>query len=295
MRIAHLIITYTSASQTERMIRRMQHPDFDFYIHVDKKLDIGAYLFLANIPQVYLIRNRTDVIWAGYSTIEAILQSVKEIFASGRRYDYVHLMSGQDYPIKPAAFIHEFFVEHEGKEFMQFEHFDKWSTECYIRIKQYHFTNYRFPGRYYLQRLMNRLLPSRVSPVALEYFGSSMFWALTPASLQYVIDFMEKNVKFRRFMRLTWGSDEFLIQTLVMNSHFSPRVVNDNLLYLDWDLGTPHPNIITNRHFQALTSSPKLFTRKLDIQTDPAIFDRLDDFIAETSRKVTARQPLEVK
>jgi hypothetical protein len=122
-----------------------------------------------------------------------------------------------------------------------------------------------------------------------------MFWALTPASLQYVIDFMEKNVKFRRFMRLTWGSDEFLIQTLVMNSHFSPRVVNDNLLYLDWDLGTPHPNIITNRHFQALTSSPKLFTRKLDIQTDPAIFDRLDDFIAETSRKVTARQPLEVK
>ena len=52
MRIAHLIITYTNPVQTERMIRRMQHPDFDFYIHLDKKVDIGPHLFLANIPQV---------------------------------------------------------------------------------------------------------------------------------------------------------------------------------------------------------------------------------------------------
>ncbi len=289
MRIAHLIITYTNASQTERMIRRMQHPDFDFYIHVDKKLDIGAYLFLANIPQVYLIRDRIDVIWAGYSTIEATLHSVREIFASGRQYDYVHLMSGQDYPIKPAACIHDFFVQNRGKEFMQFEHFDKWSADSYIRIQQYHFTNYRFPGRYYLQRLMNRLLPSRVSPVELEYFGSSMFWALTPASLQYVMDFLQNNIKFRRFMRLTWGSDEFLFQTLVLNSPFRHQVINDNLLYLDRDEGAAHPNIITNRHFPALTSSGKLFTRKLDIRADTAIFDRIDDYISETGQKALVK------
>src|SRR5882724_11649229 len=103
MRLAHLIITYTNPSQTERMIRRMQHPDFDFYIHADKKIDIRPYLFLANIQQVYLIHNRVDVVWGGYATVETTLQCTKEIFATGREYDYIHLMSGQDYPIKSAA------------------------------------------------------------------------------------------------------------------------------------------------------------------------------------------------
>ena len=280
MRIAHLIITYTNPLQTERMIRSMQHPDFDFYIHVDKKIDIRPHLFLARIPQVYLIQDRIDVIWAGYNTIEAILRSVQEIFATGRQYDYVHLMSGQDYPIKPASAIHDFFVQNNGKEFMEFEHFDNWSAHAYTRIEQYHFTNYAFPGRYGLQKLINRLMPPRVSPLDLEYFGSSMFWALTPTCLHYVIDFIAANVKFRRFMRLTWGADEFLFQTLVLNSAFKNNVINDNLIYLDRGKGEAHPNIITTRHLPAITGSGKLFTRKVDLNTDPGVFDHIDGLIA---------------
>jgi core-2/I-Branching enzyme len=271
----------------------MQHPDFDFYIHVDKKIDIRPYLFLANIQQVYLIHNRVEVVWGGYATVETTLQCTKEILATGREYDYIHLMSGQDYPIKSAAYIHDFFARRQGQEFMEFEPFDTWSAiDPWSRIRQYHFTNYNFPGRYLLQRIMNKLLPVRVPPVELDFFGSSMFWALSPASLRFVIDFLESNPRLQRFMRLSWGTDEFLIQTLVMNSPFKHRVLNDNLLYLDWELGSSHPNIITSRHFQALASSDKLFTRKLDINTDAAIFDRLDDYIGETgSQAPAARVP----
>jgi hypothetical protein len=74
-----------------------------------------------------------------------------------------------------------------------------------------------------------------------------------------------------------------------MNSPFRSRVVNDNLLFLDRDKGAAHPNIITNRHFQALAASDKLFTRKMDIRTDEAIFDRLDDYISEYGQKPAAR------
>ena len=279
MRIAHLVITYTNPQQTARMIRRMQHPDFDFYIHVDKKIDIGPHLFLADIPQVYLIRDRVDVIWAGYNTVEAELRAVQEIFNTGREYDYIHLMSGQDYPIKPAEYIHEFFARNKGKEFLEFEHFDKWSSESYPRIKKYHLTNYKFPGKYQLQWLLNRLLPSRISPLELEYFGSSMFWALTPACLHFVIEFLRTNTRFRRFMRLTWGADEFLFQTLVLNSSFQKNVVNSNLLYLDRPPGAAHPNIISLQHLPALRSTEKLFARKVDMQKEAAVLDRIDEWL----------------
>jgi hypothetical protein len=43
MKVAHLIITYTNPAQTARMIKRMQHPDFDFYIHVDAKFPIDSH------------------------------------------------------------------------------------------------------------------------------------------------------------------------------------------------------------------------------------------------------------
>ncbi|MBS1564096.1 MAG: hypothetical protein JST39_06890 [Bacteroidetes bacterium] len=279
MRIAHLVITYTNPQQTARMIRSMQHPDFDFYIHVDKKLDIAPHLFLAEIPHVYLIRDRVDVIWGGYNTIEAELRSVQEIFDTGREYDYIHLMSGQDYPIKPARQIYDFFEQNRGKEFLEFEHFDHWDADAYTRIQKYHFTNYKFPGRYSIQWLMNRLLPQRVSPVALEYFGSSMFWALTPACLRYIIAFLRTNNRFRRFIRLTWGSDEFLFQTLVLNSHFQKSVVNSNLLYLDRPLGAAHPNIISDRHLPILKATPALFTRKVDMAMEPGILDSIDELL----------------
>ena len=280
MRVAHLIITYTNPLQTERMIRHMQHPDFDFYIHVDKKIDITAHLFLANLPNVYLIKDRVNVIWAGYNTVEATLRSVKEILSTARSYDYVHLMSGQDYPIKPASSIHQYFVDNAGKEFVEFEHFDQWADESYPRIREYHLTNYNFPGRYYFQWAMNKFLPTRKSPLNMEYYGSSMFWALTTDCLKYIINLMEGNARFKRFMQLTWGSDEFIFQTLVMNSSFKANVINDNLLFLDRDKGASHPNIITSGHFQQLIASSKLFARKFDLSRDGAVVDKLDEYLS---------------
>lgn len=276
MRVAHLIITYTNPLQTARMIERMQHPGFDFYIHVDKKIDITDHLFLARQPNVFLIQNRVNVVWGGYNTVEATLQSVKEILAAGRNYDYIHLMSGQDYPIKPADHIYRFFETNRGKEFLAFEHFDEWADEAYPRIREYHFTNYKFPGRYLVQRVINRILPERKSPIPMDYYGASMFWALSSDCLRYIIHLLDHNARFRRFMQFTWGSDEFMFQTLVLNSSFKEKVVNDNLLFLDRDKGAPHPNIITVNHLKQLLESSKLFARKFDAQTDGLIMDKLD-------------------
>jgi hypothetical protein len=74
---------------------------------------------VAKIPNVYLIQNRVDVQWAAFSTIQAEFNGLQEILDSARTYDYISLMSGQDYPIKTAAQMQDFFEARKGKQLLK--------------------------------------------------------------------------------------------------------------------------------------------------------------------------------
>jgi hypothetical protein len=149
-------------------------------------------LFLTRLPNVYLIKNTTNVVWAGYDTVKAVLCSIQEILDSGRKYDYIHLMSGQDYPIKKPSQILNFFQQNAGKEFLRYENFDNWDGEGYERIHKYQLVNYSFPGRYFIEKLVNKWLPKRIPPQGIEFYGYSMFWALTPPPFNMLLTILIK-------------------------------------------------------------------------------------------------------
>ena len=81
----------------------------------------------------------------------------------------------------------------------------------------------------------------------------------------YVAEFMNSNKKLRRFVRFTWGPDEFVIPTLVMNSKFRQTVVNDNFYYIDWSEGGANPKTLTVEDYAKMKHSGKLLARKFDI------------------------------
>ncbi len=101
MRIACIIMAHKGPQQIERFLKKFSGLPFDFYIHVDKKTDKSSFEYLARLPQVYFITKRIKVRWASYSYIVAILNSLKQIFSTQIPYDFISIMSGQDYPIKP--------------------------------------------------------------------------------------------------------------------------------------------------------------------------------------------------
>ena len=84
MRIAHLIMVHKDAGQLERLLRALEHEDADCYIHVDKKADLTDFAPLAVRPRTYFIQSRIRSRWASFRFVEAILQSLREILASGR-------------------------------------------------------------------------------------------------------------------------------------------------------------------------------------------------------------------
>ena len=279
MKIAHLIMTYTCPKLTERLIRKMQCEEYDFYVHVDKKVDIEPYLYLQQLPNTSLIKKREDVRWAGYNTLTATFNCIDEICGSGTQYTFINFMSGQGYFIKSPIHILKFFKTHAGKEFLSFKDYVNEWPEGMKRIRKYSMVNFRFKGKYIIEKLMNLLLPEKKLPYNYHPYGDSMFWMLSPECAAYVADKVRKDKKLHRFFKYTWGGDEFVFATVLMNSRYKDRIVNNNYRYIDWSKGGSHPKVLGVEDFEKLKKSEMLFARKFDMHTDTQIFDLLDEHL----------------
>jgi len=260
MRFAILIITYTSARQTVRLVDKLSNGDFDIYIHLDKKIDINTHSELFNRPNVFFVHDRVDVKWAGYTIVEAAFNGIRQIVASGVKYEFINLLSGQDYPVKSAGHISDFLSKKTGKQLIKCWDFETEWTEALGRVEKYHFTDVIFKGRYILQRIINSLIEKRKAPQGLHFYGTnSTFWTLTPDCALYVADYVENIPTLRRFLKYTWGSDEFVFQTIIMNSPYKDTVINNNYRYIDWSAGGSRPKTLTTEDYEKIIATDDIF------------------------------------
>ncbi|MEO6522695.1 MAG: beta-1,6-N-acetylglucosaminyltransferase [Mucilaginibacter sp.] len=275
MKIACLIVTYTSAKQTKRLVDKLNNGDFDFYIHVDKKLSMDTHKILFNMPNVFFIKDRIDIKWASYTSVKATFNGLKQIEASGIQYDFVNLMSGQDYPIKSAKYISSFLSKHKGKQFIHYKDFDEW-TGAQGRIDKYHFADMHFKGKYYIQQFVNLFIDKRKPPENIKPYGYSTFWTLTLDCALYIVEYVESHHDVQTYFKYTFGSDEFIYQTVIMNSIYKDDVINNNYRYVDWTNGGFRPKFLATEDYDKLIASDCLFGRKFNIDIDEHILDLID-------------------
>ena len=275
MRIAHLILAHANPSQIQRLINRLAHPNADFYIHIDLKTEISPFLSLAS-KQVTLITNRVSVYWGAYSIVQATVNSFEEILASPTKYDYINLLSGQDYPLKSTDEIHAFFEKNPNKAFMHTLSVATEWQEAIPRVTKYHLSNYQFSGRTTAEKYINMLLPQRKMPNKLIPVGRSQWFTITSKHIEYIVNYLQQNKNVKRFFELTWGSDEIVFQTILYNSIHQKDMVNDNLRYIDWSEGNASPKTFKMEDLPTLLGSGKLFARKFNEAIDGNILDALD-------------------
>ena len=254
----------------------LNNGSFDFYIHVDKKLDMDTHKELFDVPNVYFIADRVDIKWAGFSTVEAALNGVRQITASNVKYEFINLITGQDYPIKSAEYISKFLKDNIGKEFILYKDFETEWSEANERVNRYHFTEMTFKGHTRLEKIVNMFMGKRKFPLDVRLYGKETFWTLSMQCAQYVVNVIDTNPQLKRFLKYTWGSDEFIFQTIIMASPFKDNVVNKNYRYIDWPPGESRPKVLLTEDFDNMMASDSIFARKLDINKDEHIFDMLD-------------------
>jgi len=280
MRIAHLILTHGKPDQLKRLVQKLTCDGDSVFIHVDLKTPINEYDFFQSYPNVYFVQHRIKVYWGSYRMIQATINACKEIIATGIAFDYVNLLSGQDYPLKSGAYIHRFLEKNPGKAFMEFYRISNEWTEAIPRLEKYHLANYPFKGAYQLEMFLNFLLPRRKLPGQWVAVGRSQWFTITLQHAQYVIDYLEKHPRVKRFFQFTWGSDEFVFQTVLFNSPHKNEMVNNNLRYIDWSEKKASPKTLTMQDAEMLVQSDKLFARKFNNKIDEEIFNYIDMHIA---------------
>jgi len=283
MKVAHLIMAYKNPKQLERLIKRLNHPEFDIFIHLDKKIDIREFRYLEGINRASFIQSRVFCNWGGFSFVKAIVVSMQEILLKSQSYDFINLMSAQDYPIKSVDEFHNYLLKYPNHSFLAYEEFGKsdWWRHAVSRFESYHFTDVNLKGRYLFQRVLNKLAPKRRFPLTCSLYGSSVstWWTLSRDCAQYVVSFVSINKKLMNFMRYTWGADEFLFPTIILNSPFKELTVNNNLRHIEWEEGKSNPKVLKKGDLENLMKSDKFFARKFDISIDDAILNEIDKMI----------------
>lgn len=271
---AYLILAHAHPQQLARLVRALRHPDAHFYIHLDAKSPEESFREAVSGKDITYIGRREKVAWGAYSLVQATLNGFAEIIRSQRPYSYVHLLSGQDYPLVSHETMASFFEVNPGKQYMEFYPVEDVWTEAIPRIRKYHFVNFDFPGKFMAERMVNAVMPARKMPDELTAVGRSQWFSITPEAIRYIQGYLGRHPEVVRFFRLTWGVDELIFQTLLYNSPFRDSLVNDNLRYIDWSEGKASPKTLTQADWPAMQASGKFFARKFTENDE--VLDRID-------------------
>ena len=276
MRLAHLILAYHQPVQLERLVKRLVSGNADIYIQLDIKTNMDAFQHLASLQNVQFVKNRVNVTWGLYSMVEATIQGYQQILQSGVSYTHINLISGQDYPLKDAKTIEDFFFANPDKSFMKFKPiFEEW-PESIRRITKYDLGDYQFPLRYQLQGILNKIMPDREMPEGMKPYGFSQWMTITSDAAAYIVEYLDSHWKAKHFFKMTFCVDELIFQTILLNSPFKDSIVNDHLRVIKFIKGTYRPRTLLISDAAMLLASGKFFARKFVMEEDSAILDYLD-------------------
>lgn len=283
MRVAYIILAHRLPDQLVRLVRRLQTPNACFLIHLDRRSDDGvleaARRGLADLDNAWFIR-RHKVFWGGFGHVQAALEGLDELSRRGLAFDYATLLTGQDYPIKPAWLIERTLAEAAGRSFVAHQPIPRpdW-IDGEQRIAHWHSRRIGVArGRHLHVPLRRRL------PYDLEAYGGSAYWWLQREAVDYMRQWIAEHPRIVPFFKHVDNPDEIFFHTILINSPLRDTVVNDELRYVDWSRYPP-PATFSVDDFETLRRVPCLMARKFDTTVDADILDLID------SELLTARDP----
>lgn len=281
MRIAYVILAHQLPEQLVRLVRRLNTPNALFLIHINRRSDDAvldtARAALVELDNVVFLR-RHKLYWGAFGHVRATIEALDELDRRSAQVDYVALMTGQDYPIKPASVIERALAESGGRSFMAYDRLPGGWQDGMKRFTHWHSRRIGVPRGWHLSVPMRRRLPQGLVP-----YGGSAYWWLSREAVDYVRRYVAEHPGYPRFFKRVDVPDEMFFHTIVMNSPLRDSVVNDELRHVDWTRD-PLPAIFGAGDLETLRRSPKLFARKFDATFDAEILDLIDSELLQQDR-----------
>ena len=286
--LGFILLTHNGHRQSLRLVNRL-NAMFDFppivWHHDFSKCALPETKFSPNIS---FVRPSVKTNWTEFSIVNAELRAMEQIYSLPDPPERFVLLSGQDYPIKPAKQILADLQasDHDGHFELQLAREDNQGTP-YLRTIYRRHVCFNFPPAP-LFRWMKRQWPiftrpyrgpfKRLVPFSreLECYAGSQWFVANRRVVDHILEYHRTKPRLAKYYRWTMFPDESYFHTIVVNTK-QLKINRNNWRYIDWSQGTSHPKILKMEDLPKLMASPAHFARKFNMDVDAEIFDRLDE------------------
>ena len=224
-----------------------------------------------------------DGLWGGYSQVTILKNCLESVIRSGQ-FDRVVALSGMDYPAMPSKQIELIFQENPKKEYLRARIVTNNDT---LSNKVTRYWRFDYPYNNGLACRISRGIHNRILGNVLHslrirkkdsilvdgaiwnvYFGSD-YWALTYNTAVELYKYLNRK-EIERYFRSSYAPSELVTTTIVCNivNHndidmiASEKCRYEQLCALHYEIYDPIIQTMTEKDFQAIIDSQKMFFRK---------------------------------
>lgn len=247
---------------------------------------------------------RHNVHHGGISQVHCTLRLLNFVRDVLPDYDFIHSISGQDYPLRSNELFDGYF-EHSNKGYMLFDSealVQKWRDNKYADRVNYWHPNNRASilGKIYyrisLDKIVNRFI-KRDTICGLRGGWSWFTW--TPMITNYVLKYLAEHSDYLRRFEHSYCGDELIFATMLYPVAEELNLdIRCPLRYVSWfpkhrqtDVGSYFPYILNIDDFEDVYNSAAFFCRKVELPESANLLDMIDKnrnnaFIIENAEKI---------
>jgi hypothetical protein len=308
--IGFVIVSHNKPAQLLRLVRRLMklYDNPPIVCHHDfSQCSLDGFDFPR---EVTFVRPHIETNWAGMSLCRAYFAALRLLYQRADNPDWFVLMSGVDYPVRPAKTVlgqlalggFDAYMDHRLVEY-------PWTPDPCVEYEPHAFRSAGWVPVAYDRYVAVRLwLPwyswTRKKPVKLPlgiirskslvapfnpfsetlkcYGGSGWFTGNRTAAERLLAQNAQNRTLFAYYSK-KFISDESLPHTILCNQ-LDLKISHDSYRYIDWSLGGHHPKTLGVEDIPRILESEASFARKFDLAKGAEVFDAIDAAVDAASR-----------
>lgn len=285
---AFLIIAHGDWKLLSKQLMCLDDSRNSFFIHIDKKTQFDSEIVYKPERATCKYIKRRNVTWGGHSQVAVEMDLISEAVKCGP-FDYLHLLSGQDLPIKSNNEIHEWFDRQLGSNFIEFDMDSVHQHTALDRISTYWiFQNIvgRRSGIFFkilrkidklFRKIQKLLLVDRTRKIPMKIYKGTNWFSITDEMAKEILKYRKE---IKRWFYWSLCADEVFLQTIAYNCSLKDKVVNECLRTIDWERGSPYTYKIEDK--EMLLASKKFFARKFNSEIDEDIINAICESVTKS-------------
>ena len=272
-RQSFVISAYKDKANLDRLIGRLGER-YNMFLHIDRSSSLitdNDIVAFDALPNVYA-EKRYAISWGSYKHLLALLGLLRMAVVHTADNGVIHFISGQDIPIRSNDELDTFFIDnpHVYMDCRMIDQMEPHQRRMYQMKNRFWRFNYWNKIVHALRNV--DLTLQRSMHIINDRFGDErnlaqgLVWLSLPRNAaQYVLDYVDNHPEFMKDLYRAQIPEEFLFQTVLVNSPYVDDIIADNLRYMDWHKRNGSlPAYLDASDYPKAMASGCFFARKID-------------------------------